>query len=300
MSLRLKPDVSLGRRAKQIVRSEIDDSLSDLAEISAPDSKLDDVVHEVRKRCKKLRAVLRLVRPCLGAGVYRFENVDLRETARPLREVRDSDALIESLDKLTQQNPDLLPSTACADLREILVNRRELASRQLLEPVPVCDQVGLRLREARVRLRDWKLKRLDWPQLRDRLLHEFDIGVEAYHVTKTQPTAEQLHEWRKQVKYLLNQLQVLRPVWRGAKRTLGRDLDELAEILGDDHDLSQLGQAVTSESTNRGLNSDLEDLSLAIEDRRQELERQAFVIGERIYGQSRKTFRRDLNHWWKS
>ena len=46
-------------------------------------------VHDVRKRCKKVRGLLRLVRPGLGPD-YRRANADVRDAARELSSLRDA------------------------------------------------------------------------------------------------------------------------------------------------------------------------------------------------------------------
>ncbi|HKN40971.1 MAG TPA: CHAD domain-containing protein [Acidimicrobiia bacterium] len=60
----------------------------------------DEAAHDARKRAKKLRALLRLVRPELGDDVYRRENRALRDAARRLSPVRDAWVLVETLDGL--------------------------------------------------------------------------------------------------------------------------------------------------------------------------------------------------------
>ena len=50
----------------------------------------------------------------------------------------------------------------------------------------------------------------------------------------------------------------------------------------------------------RGEGTELEDLAIAIDDRRHELEQQAFALGQRVFGQPRKSFLRKINRWWKA
>jgi hypothetical protein len=58
---------------------------------------VNEQVHKERKRCKKLRALLRLVRPALGQQ-DRDENVWLRDTGRRLCDARDARANVETFD----------------------------------------------------------------------------------------------------------------------------------------------------------------------------------------------------------
>src|ERR1041384_5148276 len=75
----------------------------------------DEATHDARKRTKKLRALLRLVRPELGDDVYRRENRALRDASRRLSGVRDAWVLVEALDDLG------LPDDSVAPLRAALM-----------------------------------------------------------------------------------------------------------------------------------------------------------------------------------
>jgi CHAD domain-containing protein len=66
----------------------------------------DEMVHEVRKSLKKLRTILRLVRPGIRGKIYRRENRAFRDISRPLTDVRDATVLVEALDKTTLERED--------------------------------------------------------------------------------------------------------------------------------------------------------------------------------------------------
>lgn len=56
------------------------------------------IVHQVRKRCKKLRGLIRLVRPEFAD--YSAENAEFRDAARRLSPVPDARAILECYDRL--------------------------------------------------------------------------------------------------------------------------------------------------------------------------------------------------------
>jgi hypothetical protein len=58
MSFQLRPDESLRKSLRRIVRNWMDAVLEELTVASK--GSLDEIVHEVRKSFKKIRAVLRL------------------------------------------------------------------------------------------------------------------------------------------------------------------------------------------------------------------------------------------------
>ena len=53
------------------------------------------------KRCKRIRGLLRIVRPCIGE-IYKKENQYYRDLARKLSVSRDQHAAIETLSKLKE------------------------------------------------------------------------------------------------------------------------------------------------------------------------------------------------------
>ena len=57
-------------------------------------------VHETRKNFKKMRALFRLVKGEIGKGTYKAYNSFFRNEARKISELRDVNALIETLDEL--------------------------------------------------------------------------------------------------------------------------------------------------------------------------------------------------------
>src|ERR1700761_6944167 len=73
---------------RAIALSQLDEALSDL---DKGDSDGRSVVHEARRRCKKLRGLLRLVRPALPD--FATENAAVRDAAALLSHLRDAEVL---------------------------------------------------------------------------------------------------------------------------------------------------------------------------------------------------------------
>jgi len=100
MAFQLKPQESVRKGIKRLVRKQIDTALEGLRTQDTS----DPVVHEARKCFKKVRALLRLVRDELDDKVYRDENTCFRDAGRPLTAVRDAKVLIEALDKVLNKS----------------------------------------------------------------------------------------------------------------------------------------------------------------------------------------------------
>src|SRR5690242_10876976 len=100
MPYRLIPDESIPEGLRRIVYEEIDLAAANLRKAGAP---IEDPLtraeglHEARKGIKRLRGVVRLLMPVMGARGKR-ENAALRDTGRLLSDFRDADAILETVD----------------------------------------------------------------------------------------------------------------------------------------------------------------------------------------------------------
>jgi CHAD domain-containing protein len=230
----------------------------------------DEAVHAARKACKRIRAALRLLRECLGPSVYRRENRNVRDAAKPLTGVRDAFMLRRVLRTLPAR-PAILQRALDSEYR---------GERQALER-----------RGARAALKQLMATRgrlVELPAV-DSEAASVIAGVKRIYKEGRRASSEArsredraLHEWRKQAKYLVNQLELLEIVFDVEFKRLHRHAQRLAETLGDDHDLGVL----TNEM--RRHEEDEPSLSKQIEKRRAKLQAGAFRLGKRVYRHSAK------------
>lgn len=109
------------------------------------------------------------------------------------------------------------------------------------------------------------------------------IGPGAF--TKS-PSVVNLHEWRKQTKYVWHQLQLLEATWTDAEKDFVDRAHQLATFLGEDHDLAVLRETLAADPLAYGGHHILKGVFSVIDHHRQEVERQAFALGEEIYKDS--------------
>ena len=107
-----------------------------------------------------------------------------------------------------------------------------------------------------------------------------------------------LHAWRRRVKDLAYHERLLAPTCGPTVRGHVKDLDRLSELLGDDHDLALLARELSLPSTH--VAADLDAVVKLIEHRRAELQTEAVCIGERVYAETPKAFRRRMRRSWKA
>src|SRR5438552_3706927 len=108
------------RGVRRVVRKQIGAALEALGERGLAS---DESIHDTRKRLKRVRAGLRLLREAMGERRYLRENALIRDTARPLTELRDAKVLLDVLDEIAEKIRD---STVRGDLRPL---RKGLAER---------------------------------------------------------------------------------------------------------------------------------------------------------------------------
>ena len=121
MSFELRVVESIRKNIRRIARKQLD-RVIELLTAERPPSR-DEVIHEVRVAFKKVRALLRLVRPEIGEKAYKEENSCLRDAARPLTEVRDAKILVDVLDGLVAHYAEQISGRAFDHVRGELQTR---------------------------------------------------------------------------------------------------------------------------------------------------------------------------------
>lgn len=121
MSYKLDPGASLTDAVRAVARDQIDAAISSLEDAG---DDLEEAVHDTRKRCKKLRALMRLVRPGIGK-TYGKENAAFRDLARTLSDIRDAQVLAETIDGLAQHAEDEAAVALLEPVRDWAASRRE-------------------------------------------------------------------------------------------------------------------------------------------------------------------------------
>src|SRR5215831_4799529 len=121
MGFCLSANESVEDGIKRIVNEEIHRTIK---KIDNSRLKRTEAIHEVRKQCKKIRSVLRLVRPQFEK-TYQFENRWFRDTAKGLTELRDAEALHETYDSLLGKFSHQVDRRAFATVRRGLTLRQK-------------------------------------------------------------------------------------------------------------------------------------------------------------------------------
>ncbi len=282
-------DVQAGLR--RIALDQIDKALEESEDADLP---LAERIHQVRKRCKKLRGLIRLVRPAFAG--YQDENAAFREAARRLSDVRDAAALVETCDRIRGHFSDQLDEEAFAGIRRALA--REAEAREAAEDVAGrLDRTRTDLGAARDRAARWELSETGAEALTGGLKKTYARARREMKHAAEAPTGARLHAWRKRVKYHWYHLRLLHSV-EPTLAAQAKPADALAGLLGDHHDLVVMDAA-------------LEDLAEAADPRaieafrglmgvrRRRLESRAFREGRRVLAERPKALCGRAAAYWR-
>jgi CHAD domain-containing protein len=253
---------------------------------------LHEGVHDARKRMKKLRGLLRLVRP--GFKGYAAENAVLRDAARTLSGLRDHTAMLETLARLSDRHADRIDRRRTVPLRRALEARRDAATAapDLGERVEAFRCV---LRGARERAEDWRLKAGGWEALGPGLALTYGRGRAAMTQAHRTGRGEDYHEFRKRVKYHGYHARLLAPIWPPLMAPYAAMLDDLGEVLGEAHDLVAFAPVVAEAELAPEARAGLEEL---VAEERLRLEARALVTGARVFAETPKAMARRMGAWW--
>ena len=295
MPYRLQPDESVPDELRRCAREQLDRAIEELSTGIRDDPV--EAVHEARKALKKTRSLLRLGRGVLERDQRRRENAALRRAGRELSSARDAEVMLDAADDLADRFVGRVPQPTFDAIRRHLVAERDPARRRLLES-GLTAQVADELKAVRSRIDDWTMDRSGWKALEPGLGRSYARGRVGLERARTNPTVENLHEWRKRTKDLWYHLRLLKPVAPGIVGGAAKDADKLSKLLGDDHDLAVLRG--TLERGADDLKVDVDAVLELIDHRRGQLQAEAIGLGQRMYAERPKAFLARTRSYWKA
>ena len=154
MGFRLKSGQAISSEVRRIVLRQLDLATSELKSIGDPES--DEAIHDARRRVKKIRAVIRLVRPVLDKTYRVGVDPDLRRVSKMLAPVADGQGVIDTLNVLARRYRKALPRKAVAALRADLIEREKRIDAKA-DAQHVLQKATRALRAQRKQIKAWKL-----------------------------------------------------------------------------------------------------------------------------------------------
>lgn len=315
MAYRIKQPTSIPKQVRCIAIEQIDLCVEEIE-----DEALDrhEAVHQVRKRFKKIRGLLRLVRPGLGK-TYRRANEWFRDAGRDFSRVRDAESILEALQKLESRYHQQVDETFFPTIREELVRRRQRIADEWLDLEERLAELACRLTVQREKVRRWKLDADPVETVLQGLVQIYRRGRGALAEIEQMVSSadycridigdqlgadasakqdEQWHEWRKACKYHWYHLRLLRPIWPMMMRGAIESASTLSDLLGDDHDLAVMSRLSEGEPDLFGSAESVAVLKGIIRQDRARLQLEALLIGRRLFANRPGELQHCMNVWW--
>ncbi len=290
MTFRFRIGRPIDKETRRIALFQIDrahDALSRGTDLGA-------AIHDCRKCLKRVRALLRIVRPGLAAQQFRSADVRLRDIARGLSASRDRTVARATLVAI-ETRAGVEPGSYCAAVG--LIDDAASDGTALVD--------GDAAKTAAAELLD---VRDDFAELwrasltRATVLDGFEQGYLAArrHLTLAYavPDEETMHDWRKRVQRHWRHLQLIERVWPEEIGARIAQAEAISVLVGEFQDLSVLKQLVAAGDGGRRRRSLARDVIGHCETRQDELRRLARPYGERLFADGASALARRIDIYW--
>jgi len=297
MTYRIKRKERVGKGIRRILREQLRRGIETARDREGAPQ--EERVHEVRTRLKRSRAALDLIGGEAGKVKKAAKKMDRRLRDKGRRLARPRDVAVQA------HTFRILGTRLSRELPAGLLERMRAAGEQMrrkLDEKSVEKQLrrtAKALRHERRRLRKLPVKR-GRRAIGKGITRTYRKARRALAAVHDDPTPERLHEWRKQVKLLSNELKIVgRAVPELATRYLAK-VEKLGDLLGQVHDLDCA--AATTERHPRwfGTDADCEAVRGLVAEHRVVLEREAFALAAAVFAGRPRDVRELVETGWQT
>ncbi|WP_156841862.1 CHAD domain-containing protein [Novosphingobium aquimarinum] len=295
MAYRLKrKDKSVEDALRRIACEQIDRGLRAIAEAETAVA-----VHDVRKRCKKLRGLARMVRPAFSD--FATENAAFRDIAGRISQARDAKVMQDTYDALMEHFAAQVDRSALGSIR-----RRFTLDLKATRQDGLGDALGeveSELRAARERAAEWTLDAGSWDALRKGFAKTYAKARKAAAKARESGSSEDFHDLRKRIKYHWYHTRLLSDVWPELMAVREASAKTLADELGNHHDLAVFEAYLAADPERYGAPRDVETAIGLARGRRARIEAEAWPLCDRLLAQEPKALTAQIGalwHIWKT
>ena len=287
---------SMQKAIRRLGRQRIEHALNAMKECARTEG-----IHSARKDIKKARALLRLAREHLSRKRFRAINKGLQKAAACLAKPRDAAIKVAALRDLTRRFKAELPAGAFRRFRIELRRDYDKAMRKFAEK----ETAKLACGHLSATERDFKELKFDadgWEAIAPGLKRTYRQCREAHERAVSKFAAQRFHDWRKRSKTLWHQLVLLKPIWPEKLDRMTCELEAVGDLLGEDHDLFVLEQAILDSRSddNERRQSELKLLRQVIHQRQAELRQKALAMSKYFFEEKPSQFCARLGGYWGS
>lgn len=294
MAYRLKLKTTLAHEVRRIAIEQIEVARGALAR---PHDRAA-AVHDARRSLKRLRAMLRLVRPALGETWFKQSNRQLARLGQRLALSRDLDVMVMTLSKLENGSRGL-PKPVADRLRGAVARSRSKADGSS-GPRGADRSLGRALQRAQTLFAIERLRGLAFEHVAVGLEQSFRKARRTFREAYKAETDEAFHNWRKATQAHWRHMQLLARGWPESIGARAAEAKELSRLLGEDHDLSVLINFAQSRNCNGLARADLEALTAACLKGQRQIRDVARLHGERLFADRPRHLKKRILRYWRA
>ena len=296
MAFKLDPARPPKTELVRVLRDQLTEAIDVAGDERRP---LNERIHNARTNCKKARALLKLMRS-RNQPRYRHENHAIRNAARQLSRLRDAAVMVETFDATLLHYA--IPRPSFRVVRVALLAHRRAVTLSRAKVEPLLGAFARRLRKVVKRSEGWEPD-VDFSSMIANFGRTYRSARRALRSVQCKPTGHAFHGWRKATKAHLYHCRILHGAWPAAMKVLVAEVRHLANLLGDEHDLTVLRGSVRHLVQRKKLLREEEartSILALLSSRRDELRTEAVVLGERIYADKPGAIVKRVARWWKT
>lgn len=245
-------------------------------------SNIHNNIHDARLCFKRIRSLMRLGRFNFGEQNYNELNLFYRDQARKLSSIRDITAMIELCEKMREiAKTDQIKKLINHIRIDLIKKRKTLMAGQEVEKAK--NEVIQSLTNQETVIKNLLFASGNNQQLASGIRRVYQSGRKLYKLSVKTTDDHNLHEWRKQVKYLWYQLVILTPLWPEILTPLCKQVQTLSQLLGKHHDYFIFANTLQSMKAENKYTHEIKSLITSINSQKRNLEIKALRLGAMLY-----------------
>lgn len=258
---------------------------------------IDHTVHEIRKALKRIRAIFRLVRWDIGEQLFQRENIKFRDLARQLSDLRDFHVIISYLAANFEAQELRIEESAYIRLVEHLNQKKETELRHIIEKQTL-ETIKEHMAIAKEELSAYPFDFLGPHTIRQGVTNTYSQCLDKIAESQLKLEDLPLHELRKRVKYLLNQMSLIQEVWPDFFKHYATSLKRASDLLGDDHNIAETVTMVNKLPEAILSVSDRASLIKSMEAEREHIHREVWPLLGKLFTEDADTFVKRITSYW--
>lgn len=271
--------------SKEFKRIGLEQITACQARLGHPD-RADGGVHDVRKGLKRIRALIVLAAPVLGAETARYERHRYRNLGRMLASKRDHDVLLRTVQSINTQFA-LGDAGPTASVARALRSMGRQPAMGMMSP-----RVALGLERAAVAMAALDFSAADDAALIAALQGTYQDGCHGLRRAHRDADDETLHDWRKCVQLHWRHMRLVAEVWPEECDARLQAARRLSQQLGDHNDLGVLKTFIQQSKRGDVPRRDRELVLQFVAIAQKQLRRAALPLGHILFAETAPSFGR--------